>query len=351
MSRAPSLSRRTILGAPVALAFADLAACAPAPPPAAPAGPPPVPLTLTPLSGLVKAPGLTWMLEVAPRRALRDAGLLAALATVVPEARFQAFAKGHGGLDPRSLEELVIARYEDATLTLARVPPGTMDPVKVHQSFERYARAIEARAIDVPNPSVVRMFGDGPREGERVQLVTFGREAVALETGKFGPLRVAELYAQGKLRRAKPALKSEPLAAVAALLGEGAELRFFAAGPFVGEWERALGGLLRASTGVGLSLSTVPGSDGHLRAVGAVVGDFDKAPDDAARAFGAALDVLLAKNALGRMLGLDAPVESVRTSTSPGALRVGAVFDGARIARGLHTALDAEISEIMNMSR
>lgn len=87
MSHAPSLPRRAFLGAPLALAFADLAACAAPPTPAAPAGPAPVPLTLAPLSGLVKAPGLTWMLEVSPRRALLDAGLLAALATVVPEAR------------------------------------------------------------------------------------------------------------------------------------------------------------------------------------------------------------------------------------------------------------------------
>lgn len=351
MSQGRSLPRRAFLGVPIALAFADLAACATPPAPAAPTGPPPIALALTPLAGLVKAPGLTWMVEIAPRRALLDAGLLAAVASVVPEARFASFAQGHGGLDPRSLEELVVARYDDATLTLARVPAGTLDPVKVHQSFERYARRVDARAIDVPNPSVVRLFGDGPREGERVQLVTFGREAVALEIGKFGPLRVAELYAQGKLRRSRPALQSEPLAKVATLLGEGAELRCFAAGPFVGDWERALGGLLRASTGVGLSLSTVPGRDGLLRAVGVVVGNFDKAPDDAARALGAELEVLFTKNAVGRMLGLDAPIEAVRTTFTPGALRVGAVFDGARLARGLHNALDAEISEIMSGSR
>ena len=62
-------------------------------------------------------------------------------------------------------------------------------------------------------------------------------------------------------------------------------------------------------------------------------------------------DIALArKNALGRMLGLDTPIESPRTSALPGALRVAAVFDGARLARGLHNALDAEISEIMNPS-
>ncbi len=344
-------SRRAFLGGPLGacgLALADLVGCGAPPGPVAPAGPPPVPLTLAPLTGLVKAPGLTWLVEAAPRKAFLDDALLAAVSLVVPEARFQSFTKANGGIDPRSLEELVVARYPDATLTLARLAPGTLDPVRVHQSFERRARHIDGRALDVPNPSVVRLFGDGPRE--RLQLVTFGREAVGLESGRFGPLRIAELYAQGKLHKAKPALQSEPLARIAALLGDDAALRFFAVGPFEGEWEGALGGLLRASTGIGISLASRPGGNGQLRAVGVVLGDYDKAPEDAARRFGAMVDVILAKNALGRMLGLDTPIESPRASALPGALRVAAVFDGTRLARGLHTALDAEISEIMSNS-
>jgi len=333
------LSRRSLLALPLAAAAA---ACGPAQGPAVPKGPPAAKLTLSPLADLVKAPGLAWMMEIAPRRAFEDDAILAALAQIIPDERFRSFASHNGGIDPRLLDELVIARYADVTLTLGR---GTIDPTAMHKAFDLRAVHVDGRAIDVPNPQVVRLFGDGTKE--RMQLVTFGREAFGLETGRFGPLRVAELFAQGKLHKAKPALRAAPLDRAAALLGDGAAARFFAAGPFEGEWENALGGLLRASTGVAVSLRTARGGGGHVKAVVVVLGAFEKAPEDAARRFGALVDVLLSKNPFGRMLGLHEPIESPRVFGLPDALRVEATFDGERIARGTHQALEAEISEIM----
>jgi hypothetical protein len=336
------LSRRSLLALPLAVAGA---ACGPAQRPAAPKGPTPVKLSLSPLADLVKAPGLAWMMEISPRRAFEDDTILAALDQVIPEERFRSFASHNGGIDPRLLDELVIARYSDVTLTLGR---GTVDPGALQKAFERRALHMDARVVDPTAPvggQIVRMFGDTTKE--RMQLVTFGREAFALETGRFGPLRVAELFAQGKLHKAKPALRAAPLDRAAALLGDGAAARFFAAGPFEGEWENALGGLLRASTGVALSLRTARGGHGHVKAVVVVLGAFEKAPEDAARRFGALVDVLLSKNPFGRMLGLHEPIESPRVFGLPDALRVEATFDGERIARGAHQALEAEISEIM----
>lgn len=339
------LSRRALFTLPLAAA---LPACG-SPPAKVVPQPPPTKLTLSPLVDLVKAPGLTWLVEVSPRRAFEDDAMLAAIASLVPDERFRAFAAHNGKIDLRLLDELVVARFPDATLTLARGAAGALDPAAIHKSFEGRAVHIDGRAVDVVNPAVVRLFGDGAKE--RVQLVTFGREAVAFETGRFGPLRVAELYAQGKLHRAKPALRAEPLARAAALLGDGAAARFFAAGPFEGEWENALGGLLRASTGVGLALRTTRGGRGHLKAVAVVLGAFEKAPEDAGHRFGALVDVLLSKNPFGRMLGLHEPIESPRVIGLADALRVEATFDGERIAQGLHRALEAEISEIMGSSR
>ena len=339
---ADRLSRRGLLALPF---FALAPACAAKVPPEAPTRPP-LKLALSPLADLVKAPLLAWMLEISPRRAFEDDAILAAVAAVIPEERFRAFAGHNGHVDPRFLDELVVARYPDATLTLGK---GTVDPTALHKAFEDRAVHVDGRAIDVASPEVVRLFGDGVKE--RMQLVTFGREGFGLETGRFGPLRVAELYAEGKLRKAKPALRASPLARAAELLGTDTAARFFAAGPFEGEWESALGGLLRASTGVGLALRTARGGGGRVNAVAVVLGAFQKAPEDAARRFGAIVDLLLSKNPVGRMLGLHEPVESPHVAALPDALRVEATFDGEKIARGLHRALEAEISEIMGASR
>lgn len=336
------LPRRALLALPL------LAACGGLPPkPAAPSAAP-MPLHLEPLADLVKAPSLVWMLELSPKVAFADDTLLAGVHRVVSDERFRRFAAENGGVDPRSLAELVIARYPDATLTLGR---GTIDPAALERAFTRRATRIDGRAIDVASPPVVRLFGDGAKE--RVQMCTFGREAFALEEGRFGPLRVAAAYAEGKLKKAKPALRAEPLARAVGLLGEGSVARFFASGPFEGEWSAALGGLLRAATGVAVGARTTrhPAAKGGLVVTAVVLGEYGHAQEDAARRLGATLDVLLAKNPFGRMLGLHEPLEAPRVDPVPGGLSVVATFDTDRAAKGLHAVLDAEIDEIVGSLR
>jgi len=299
----------------------------------------------------VKAPALSWLVEVRPREALADDTWLAAALEVIPDARFRAFAEHNGKIDPRYLEELVVARYPETTLVLGR---GTLAPLALHEAFASRALAVTSRAVDgprgtSPEASIVRLTGE--RDHERIELCTFGSAAFALETGKAGPLKVAELYALAKLHKAKPALLAAPLDQAAALLGPAAA-RAFVVGPFEGEWERALGGLLRAATAVGVAVGTNgPTKKGQLRVSAVVLGAFDHAKDDAARTFGAMVDVLLAKNAVGRLCGLHEPVESPKVIPVPGGLRVDATFDAQRLASGLHQTLDAEISEIMRDSK
>ena len=119
-------------------------------------------------------------------------------------------------------------------------------------------------------------------------MCTFGREAFALEEGRFGPLRVAAAYAEGKLKKAKPALRAEPLSRAVGLLGEGSVARFFASGPFEGEWSAALGGLLRAATGVAVGARTTraPAAKGGLVVTAVVLGEYGHAEEDAARRLG-----------------------------------------------------------------
>jgi hypothetical protein len=267
------------------------------------------------------------------------ADLIPAIALVVPEARFTTFAAAHGGIDVRQITELCVARYGSSRLTVARAP---FDPSRVEQSFGERVTHPGGRSIDVPNPPVVRVWGEV--NGEAQQLVMFGREAIALEQGRSGPLRAAEAFARGRLRRASPALRGGPLARAVELVGD-APVRAFAPGPFEGEIAQGLGGLIRASTAVGLS-ARFTGSPASLAVRIVLTGAWGKDAPAAAERLAAAAHVI-SESPFGRLLGLDHPVVAPQVRGTDDALVLDLVVDGLALARGVHDALDAEIGEIM----
>lgn len=316
--------------------LAALPACArAAAPPEVPRGPA---LKLEPLVDLVPTPGLVWLLEARPRELLANAVVAPAVALVVPPARLDAFAERHGGVDLRALDALVVASYPEATLSLARTQLQTG---RVEAAFTAGTTPVEGRAVE---GGVTRLWGGGA--GRRAQLALFGSEAVGLERGHLGPLRPAIYFAQGKLRRALPALRAEPLAAADTLVGP-APLRLFAPGPFDGEWSGGLGGLLRATTAIGATMHpVVHPPDGALDLQVALLGAWGADATAAAERLGAAFQ-LLANDSLGRLLGLDRPLEEPRISGDAQALRLQVLVDPLVLGRGLHAASDARLEEIM----
>src|SRR5262249_30711464 len=114
-------------------------------------------------------------------------------------------------------------------------------------------------ADGTPYEPITRLFGTV--HARREQIAIFGHDGVALERGRFGPLRAAEAFAQARLKKAKPALKTQPLARADALPGD-APVRGFAPGPFEGPWEKGFGGLLRAASAAGLSVRPSKGTRG-----------------------------------------------------------------------------------------
>lgn len=305
------------------------------PAPAAPSGPS---LKLDPLVDLVQAPGLVWVAEARPKDLLALPGVAEAVALVVPPARFDLFAERAGGVNLRRIESLVIASYGASTLTLARTPLQTG---RVEAAFAARAVTIEGRAVE---GGVTRLWGSvGP---DREQIALFGADAVGLEHGHLGPLQPAVYFARGKLRRARPALRAEPLAAAAELVGP-APLRFFAPGPFEGEWSGGLGGLLRATTAVAATAHPVEQPGRHALEVQlALAGAWGADAGAAAERLAAALQ-LLSNDSLGRLLGLDHPLEEPRVTGDAQALRLQVLLDLTTLARGLHAATDARIDEIM----
>jgi hypothetical protein len=308
-------------------------------PPRARAAPPE--LRLEPLVDLVPAAGLSWLVQLALRDLTSSRALVPAIAALLPADRFDAFAARHGGVDLRQVHELDIAGFADSTLVLARAP---VLEARLEAAFGARATQIGGRAVD---GDVTRFWGTVGNESEQVAVL--GREAVAWEKGRAGPLRAALYFAQGRLRRALPALRAEPLARAASLLdADGpAPARAFAPGPFMGEHASGLGGLLRAATAIAAAARPreLPGG-GSLWVTIVVLGAWGKQASAAAERLGAAFHVL-AEDSVGRLMGLDHPLDGPSVSGLGDALRLDATFDPLVIARGLHAATDATMAEIL----
>lgn len=324
----------------IAIAIALATGCGGKRPPPTPPGPPPVPLHLERACGLAPAAGLSWVVELKPRAIAEIPDLIPAIALVLPEERLQTFATAHGGVDLRQVQDLCVARYKSALLSVARVP---LDPEKVAAAFETRATSTVTRTFLASNPRVVRLSAEVSAEPQ--QLVVFGRESVAVEQGKAGPLRAAEAFAFGKLKKAVPALEGAALRRVSEVLGDAAPVRAFAPGPFEGETGSGLGGLMRAATAVGASARWAGSGSGIAVRVVLTGAWGDDAPAAAER-LGAAAHVL-SESAVGHLFGLHRPIRAPSVHVEPDALVLDAVIDGAALARGIHDAVDAEVADIM----
>lgn len=311
--------------------------------PRAASAPPPPPLHLRPATDLAPAAALVWLVDAHPRDLFANPELAAAVAGLFSEEQLTSFAKRHGGVDLRQLDELTIASYPETTLFLAL---GVLDPARVESAFTSRARVLDGRGLDRqagPLGSITRLWGTVNEQRE--QLAIFGHEAAGLEIGRFGPLRAAEAFAQGKLRRAQPALRSQPLARASDLFA-GAPLRLFAPGPFDGDYAHALGGLLGASTAAAVAVDPLEGG-ASLRVRIALLGGWTR--DDASPAgarLAAAVNTVMASS-IGKLCGLDDPISAPRTALVDDALIAEFAVRSAPLFRGLRAATGAGVDEIM----
>ncbi len=326
------MTRRSALG------LLLLAACGgkAAPPPASPRR---AELKIEPLTDLVPAAGLVWMLDLRPQELMASAALPPALAEIVPDARFQAFGSRHGGIDLRGAKELVVASYPDAVLSLVETP---VDPARVEAAFAARVLAVEGRAIE---GDAIRTWGTlSTAQGvSREQVAILGREAVAMETGQLGPLRAVLAFAEGKLHRAQPALRADPLLRAASLLGD-APARAFAPGPFEGAWASGLGGLLRATTAAAIGAWPLGTSNLFFRVV--LLGGWGDDAPAAAERLRAAFE-LLTDDPLGKLMGADRPTDGPRTGSTSDAVMLEVAFDALALARGLAAATTGTVADIM----
>jgi hypothetical protein len=319
--------------------------------PSVPAAPP---LHLAPTTDLAQAASIAWLVDLSPRALVAHAELLPAIETLLPHERVAGFTE-RNGFDPLALDELTLAAYSaapntqaDSMLYLVR---GGFVPSKLESIFRAQTGGIAGRATDhAGEQEILRAWGT--MRGEPAQMATFGHEVAALEVGRPGPLRVAELFARERLKRASPALKSGSLARAAELVrdhqGRDPPARAFALGPFEGESAKALGGLIAASTAAALGAEPgIVAGQGAFRITLVLTGGWENDARVAADRLAAAFDALSA-TPLGRLAGLDHPLDLVHVEPLPDALRLTVALDALALARGARAAMGAEVIEIMS---
>jgi hypothetical protein len=299
------------------------------------------------LTDLAPAASLVWLVELHPRAMALDGRLAAPLARLFPEERVRAFRSVSGGIDLREADSLVVASYPTTLLFLAH---EFVEPMRIETAFRARAVSVEGRVVEGPpgdpRTAIVRLWG--PTGEDREQVAVFGFDAVGLERGRFGPLRAAELFAEGKLKRASPALRAPPLSRVAELLG-AAPVRAFAPGPFEGELQKAAGGLLGASTAVGGAARVVDGAGGRAAGISVhavLLGAWGEDSAAAAERLRAVFDVAAASG-IGRLLGLARCTAGPTVAGGAEALTLDFTVDAAALFDGLRAATGAELREIM----
>ena len=345
----PAISRRTYLGC-------VLGACLACGGAKAPEAFRKTTLHIDPLTDLVAAAGLSWLLCAEPRVLTENAALLPAIGLLASPERLRRFSEIYGGLDLKGLHELVVASYGDnARLSLVR---GAFDPASIERAFQAPAINVDPKHVELSSPdgadTISRLTGafrdtNGVKAAE---LVVFGREAAVLNEGGGPRGKAAMLFGRKMLKRSKPALLATPLDRVSKLLG-AAPLRFFAPGPFPDAVARsALGGLLQVTTGLGARVLV---SEKNRRAVVSLsvvlLGEWGTEREAARERLSAAWNVLAASGT-GRLLGLDHPLEAPKVlapteSDEAPTLWLHVSYDAERLAKSAADLLDGDIARIL----
>jgi len=382
------VERRTLLASSaLGLLLPVIEGCGAAGPPPGSKDPPLPPLATSPLASLVAAASVRWVILAAPRELLGTPWVPALVDVAVSGARFERFAQVTG-IDLRTLPEAVVASclpaskpQNTAPADSAPPPPkeavppapdgsgqAVADPLNTvpsatpaaeddevmlylarhtgdAQAIERAYRArfTSGEKRSVERPDLVRISG---KVGRRLSAAAFlGKDVAAFQDGgsaSRGPVRVASLFAEGKLKHARPVMASEPLHTLALKLG-AAPLAGFAPGPFEGDLARGLRGLLAGATGIGAVLR--PTERQSFVVTAAVAGDFTTSATPAADELLAAWKDL-AQSRLGHILGLDKPVSAPMTSGAADAVMISVELSARALAEGLAVATASKVQDI-----
>lgn len=272
-------------------------------------------------------------MEARPARIFRDSVLAAAVESVVTRERMDAFTEVTG-VDVRALEEVVVAGYDLGTLYVTSLPSS--DGGRARARFEE---RLTGAMVKHPRPELYRIVGT--HGGEPRALVTVDDRVLAVATGDLTLARVAEAYAERRLK-SPSALHGAALSELPAPPSDALAI-FYAPGPFVDAWASAANGLLRSA--LALDVAVQRGNGAALSASLTVVGDWDEA-GTATRMNGAWR--ALAASPTGRLLGLDS-AKNMNIVADLHQLTWSADLDVPQLTAGLRAATTTNVSEMFDV--
>ena len=319
-------------------ATACAVACAPPPAPAVHASPAPAPLAPLhrgPLTDFVPAASLRWLILVKPQELLSEPELGPAIQQIVPSVRWDAFAES-SGVDLRAVPAAAIAGFPYSTLYLAEVPNGVAAVAR-----ERFGERLLAGAVTKrPWPALVRVTGVIGQTPET--LLTFEDRIVAVAVGDPVQAKIAEAYAEERLKNSPTALRGAALSSLPAL--ETSDVAaLYAPGPFAEEWQRAAGGILQSA--VALAITVQPIGHGKVATTLYLAGAWDDSADEAAQRLSAAW-AAFAHSSAGHLFELN---EVVTVSANPDMITLRVELELDAVVRGLRASVLGDLSQILRL--
>jgi len=295
------------------------------------------PLHEGPLTDFIPSAGLRWVVVGSPKQIAGEPELRKAIDQLLPETRLDAFAKS-SGVDLRTASSALVAGFDFATLYAAIVPDGGD---LVEQRFTE--RLIAGPSVKSPHPKIRRITGVVGTTPEC--MVRVDDDLVAVSVGSRVPAQVVELYARNKLKSPRAfhgsALKNLPVAEI-----EKETARFYAPGPFQGDWATQGRGLLSTAVAVGIGAHPLKG--GLLAVTIYIAGDFSGGEGDASTRLAESWNAL-ATSDLGRLLALDRPASPPSVSGTPELLRLSVELELQPLASGIKAAVMSEVWEILDL--
>jgi hypothetical protein len=252
-----------------------------------------------------------------------------------PGPRLAAFAISTG-VDLREVPVGLAAGFDYATLYAAETP-GENELVE-----KRFTdRLVGGGSVATMHPHVRRITGTLGRTPET--LVRIDQRLVAVSVGDPTPGRVVELYALDKLPRSPSSLHGSALSTLPKDL-DAAPVRFYAPGPFSGEWERAASGLLGGALALGVA--AWPEED-IVRCRVVLSGAFRA--DDLPRLLSAW--ETLANSSMGRLLSLNHPAAEPQLRVDGERLVFDVQLARTPLVSGIRAAVVADVWEILRVER
>ena len=288
-----------------------------------------------PLSDFIPAASLRWLVLVKPHDILAEPELGPAVLQIISSRRFDAFAES-SGVDLRQVTRGAVAGFPYATLYLAEVPNGVAAAAREHFSERLVAGAVTKQ----PRPNLTRITGVVGQTPET--LLTADDRVLAVAVGDPLLAKIAEAYAEGRLKNSPSALRGSALSTLPDFTANNAAV-LLAPGPFADEWRRAAGGLLESTVAVGVALQPI----GHNRIAATLClsGAWEDSADAATSRLATAWTAF-AQSSAGHLFALN-PAADVKAAPDLLTLRVELELEP--LVRGLKAAVLSDIAGLLQL--